>query len=55
MMEKFILISIFLWNESMRVKLLPHQLLLGIQEEIVGILLKEVIDKHERLNVNRRT
>jgi hypothetical protein len=39
----------------MREKLLPHQRLLAIQEELAGFLLKEVIDeKHGRFHVNRQ-
>jgi hypothetical protein len=37
-------------------KLLPHQRLLAIQEELAGFLLKEDIDeKNGRFHVNRQT
>jgi hypothetical protein len=36
----------------MRKKLLPHQRILAIQEELAGFLLKDVIDKkHERSTI----
>jgi hypothetical protein len=54
MIDKFVLISLFLQNDHIREKLIPHQRLLAIQEELVGFLLKDVIDdKHGRFNVNR--
>jgi hypothetical protein len=41
--------------DHMLEKLLPHQRLLAIQEELAGFLLKEVIDeKHGRFHVNRK-
>jgi hypothetical protein len=36
-------------------KFLPQQLLLAIQEELAGFLLKEVIDQKGRFNINRWT
>jgi hypothetical protein len=39
----------------MQEKILPHQRLLAIQEELAEFLLKEVIDeKHGRFNINRK-
>jgi hypothetical protein len=38
----------------MREKLQPHQHLLGIVEEVAGLLMREIIDDNNLFSVNRR-
>jgi hypothetical protein len=49
------IIFVMMIDKFMREKLLSHQCLLAIQDELAGFLLKEIIDQHEGFNINRRT